>query len=299
MTTATTDVAASLRTAAEYEQYALSLIEQGRNAEAIPVIGEIIYERDKRAAAPAITTRWLERMAFCLVKTKQPGSAALLLERVHDSYVARYPERHPVRVFTQRHLTFALVASGDFDKALAALPQAVANATHFYGTGAFATAECYARWLTCLRHLERWSELIAVGEKYLEECRDTKPDAWRGPLVSILHSLSYAYRKLENYDKAVTFLEAALHYGRIEWGEVDERNMSALRWLSRCKFQQGSLDESLYLLKHVRRVYVATLGASHVRTLKVTSELKQRRFKVSQRKGYARRQAVRRIGALR
>jgi len=273
------------------ESYCLSLIEADLEAEAIPVIEKIIAERRRKHLGETATIRWMEQLAFCLRKVGRAEASAEVFQQVHDEWIKRYGPKHPALIFTQRRLAIGLADAGNFEKATVALRLAAANATEAHGGSSVAAATCYSRLLECLRKLERWSEVVEIGRAYLDNCRDSRADDWREQLISILRSISHAYRKLGDAEQAVAFLEGAVHYGRLQWGEADTRVMRDLRWLSRCYLYKGDVSRSLELLKHVLMIHTSTHGANHLSTLAVARELKNRCAKVKKRLGYARRKA--------
>jgi len=291
MYTTVDDVATAHESLSQMETRAKELIQQRREKEAISLIGEIVTAREKRGAKALGTTIWIEQMAFCLRKIGQRETSALLFERAYKFYEERLGARHPATTFAHRQVAFALASCSDFERAVDALKIAAGNSTEMLGLSCVATATCYSRMLECLRKLERWSEVAEIGRAYLADCRDSKADDWREQLISILRSISHAYRKLGDCEQAVAFLEPAVHYGRLQWGEADSRVMRDLRWLSRCYLYKGDLSRSLELLQHVLMVHTSTHGASHLSTLAVERELRNRRVKVQKRLGYARRKA--------
>jgi len=256
---------------------------------AIPVINRIIVMRQWRSANRNETTVWFEELAFCLRQVKQYHAAAAILEKVHASY-ERFSETYPERILAHRNMALALAEAGDVDKALKELPTAAANAVSTDGVNSYAAAKCYSSWLACLRERERWSETIRVGERYLVDYGYYEPHDCRSQVIEILRSISHAYRKVKNYDRAVVFLELAVFNSRAKWGDVDRRTLEAQRWLARCMHCQGYRHEAMELLKYVHRTYLETLGAHHQNTMTVSRELKRRRSKLKQRQALVRRQ---------
>jgi|GEM_PF-1573213 len=287
---AKTDAATPSQSELRALDLACSLLDSRDFGEAIPVINRIVVMRQWRGADRVGTTVWFEELAYCLRQTKQFHAAAAILQKVHSVYECMYSEADPKRVQAQQNMALALAEAGDADKALKELPIAAGNAVRTDGANSFAAAECYSRWLECLRKQERWSQTIWVGERYLVDYGYYEPHDCRKQVIEILHSVAHAYRKVNNFDKAVIFLEAAVLNSRAKWGDIDRRTLEAQRWLARCMHCQGYRHEAMELLKYVRHTYAESLGAHHQNTLTVSRELKRRRSKLKQRQALVRRQ---------
>jgi len=212
---------------------------------AIPVINRIIVMRQWRSANRNETTVWFEELAFCLRQVKQFHAAAAILEKVHASYESRYSETYPERVLAHRNMALAFAEAGDLDKALKELPAAAANAVASDGANSYAAAKCYSCWLECLRKQERWSQVILIGEKYLSEYGHYEPRDCCTQVMETQVSIAHAYRKLNNYENAVVYFEAAVQNLRAKWGDADKRTLDALRWLARTE-----------VLNNVRQAYL-------------------------------------------
>jgi len=222
-----------------------SLLRSRDFAEAIPVINRIIVLRKWRDADISETTLWFVELAYCLREVKQFDAAAAILQKVYAVYESTFAEDHSLRVIAHQNMALALAEAGDADKALEVLPTAASNAARTEGIKSFACALCYSHWLDCLRKKERWSEVILIGEKYLSEFGHYEPRDCCTQVMETQVSIAHAYRKLNNYENAVVYFEAAVQNLRAKWGDADKRTLDALRWLARTE-----------VLNNVRQAYL-------------------------------------------